>query len=364
MNLPKLKIDDFCKTGSGGTPSRKNTDYYKGQIPWVKSGDLRENVIYDTEEYISEDAVLNSSAKMVSKGAILLAMYGATVGRMARLGVDATTNQAVCHIIPDPQKADTQYLYYALLNQVPQFLAQAVGGAQPNINQGIIKNTEIYLPPISTQTQIAKILDKSTALIAKRKAQIAELDVLVQSVFLEMFGDPITNSKGWELVKFIDVVKLQRGFDLPVQNRIEGKYNVWGSNGIVATHSEYKVKGGGIITGRSGSIGNVYYTKEDYFPLNTTLFSVDTKGNNIIYLTYLVKNFKLERFQTGTGVPTLNRNNVHEEYTICVPFELQTQFAQIVEKIQTQKSQLQQSLAELEMQHQALMQRAFKGELV
>ncbi|MGX2947576.1 restriction endonuclease subunit S, partial [Frederiksenia canicola] len=223
MNLNKMRIEEFCKTGSGGTPSRKNESYYQGNIPWVKSGDLREKAIIETEEYISELALKESSAKLVEKGAILLAMYGATVGRMARLGVNAATNQAVCHIIPDENIVNAQYLYYALLNKVPEFLEKAVGGAQPNINQGVIKATEIYLPSLSTQTQIAQILDKSTALIAKRNAQIAELDKLVQSVFLEMFGDPFSNEDLIELDDIFEIIDGDRGRFYPKANEFFDK---------------------------------------------------------------------------------------------------------------------------------------------
>lgn len=193
-----IPLEEFCLTGSGGTPSRSNSSYYGGDIPWVKSGELREGIIYKTEETITDEALKNSSAKLVPSGSILLAMYGATVGRLAMLGVKAATNQAICNIRPDPDVADMKYVYRALEAKVPALTAMATGGAQPNISQEKIKKILIPLPPLDEQKRIAAILDKADQLRQKRRQTIALLDSLTQSIFLEMFGDPISNPKGWQ----------------------------------------------------------------------------------------------------------------------------------------------------------------------
>lgn len=208
-----LCIGDFCKTGSGSTPSRSEfAKYYEGgTIPWIKSGELREGVILEAEEHVTEAALAETSVRLVPKGAILLAMYGATVGRLALLGIQATTNQAVCHIIPDPNIADTRYLFHALSAQVPAIVAMGVGGAQPNISQGVVKNLKIWLPALPEQRRIAAILDKADALRAKRREALAQLDRLAQSIFVEMFGDPVANPKGWPLRSFKDACPTRLG---------------------------------------------------------------------------------------------------------------------------------------------------------
>lgn len=200
-----VKISEFCSTGSGGTPSRANPEFYNGNIPWIKSGELREDTITTAAEFITELALQKSSAKIVPKGAILLAMYGATVGRMATLGIDAATNQAVCSIVPDEKIAFSKYVYYALLAKVPYFLSNAIGGAQPNISQGMIKDTEIFLPSLQEQKRIAAILDKADAIRRKRQQAIQLADDFLRAVFLDMFGDPITNPKGWRKVTIGEV---------------------------------------------------------------------------------------------------------------------------------------------------------------
>ena len=204
MSWPLVAIKDFCKTGSGGTPSRDVPEYYDGTIPWIKSGDLREKTVDQASEFITEFAVQKSSAKIVPAGAILLAMYGATVGRMAMLGIDAATNQAVCSIVPDEKRAFTKYVYYALLATVPEFLRNAVGGAQPNISQGMIKDTKLPLPPLAEQKRIAAILDKADAIRRKRQQAIQLADDFLRAVFLDMFGSGVDKSR-WQEVRFDEV---------------------------------------------------------------------------------------------------------------------------------------------------------------
>lgn len=206
----------------------------------------------------------------------------------------------------------------------------------------------IPVPPLPIQKQICSLLDKMNRVIEAKKEQLKELDNLAQAIFYDMFGDPVTNEKGWDVAKVIDVVKLQRGYDLPVQNRhSKGNIPIYGANGIVGYHTEAKMQYG-IITGRSGSIGDVYMSKIPFWPLNTSLFSVDTHNNDIIFLMYLIKNYNLSRFKQGAGVPTLNRNSFHQNDIINVPLHLQQVFAEKVEAIERQKELINQSLREVQ----------------
>jgi type I restriction enzyme S subunit len=160
-----------------------------------------------------------------------------------------------------------------------------------------------------------------------------------------MFGDPVTNSLGVKTTELENVVKLQRGFDLPVNMRDKDGYvPIYASNGVIDYHNEAKVISGGVITGRSGTIGKVYFTHGDYWPLNTTLFSVDLHGNNIVYLAHLLEFFDLTRFSSGSGVPTLNRNTVHRELVPIAPLDLQTRFAAFAEAADKLKFYVQQTI--------------------
>ena len=123
---------------------------------------------------------------------------------------------------------------------------------------------------------------------------------------------------GWECKRLVEVATLQRGFDLPVQDRVSGDVPLVTSSGVSDTHNEIKVRGPGVATGRSGSIGNVFFIENDFWPLNTVLYVKDFHGNDPRFVFYLLKNFDLKRFATGSGVPTLNRNFVHDEI-VCIP---------------------------------------------
>lgn len=202
MSWRYLKIEDFCSTGSGGTPSKSKPEYYEGgDIPWIKSGDLKDSTIYDANEFITVAGLENSSAKIVEKDSILIAMYGATVGRLAILGINAATNQAICNIRPDTRIADMKYLYYFLKSKFSYFVENAVGGAQPNISQGLIKSLEVPLPSLSEQKRIADILDKADGIRQKRERVIKLADYFLRTTFLDMFGDPVKNPKRWKTDK-------------------------------------------------------------------------------------------------------------------------------------------------------------------
>ena len=127
-NWTIVELGKICFATSGGTPSRRIAKYYNGNIPWVKSGELDRGLILVTEEKISEDAIKNSSAKVFPKGTLLIALYGATIGKLAFLGVDAATNQAVCGIYKN-ENIDSNYLYNFLFYKKQSLVKQGIGGA-------------------------------------------------------------------------------------------------------------------------------------------------------------------------------------------------------------------------------------------
>jgi len=142
----------------------------------------------------------------------------------------------------------------------------------------------------------------------------------------------ISDQNKWLRKPLIDVAPLQRGFDLPVQDRVPGSIPVFAANGPVGTHSIAKVKGPGVVTGRSGTIGQVHYVEGDYWPLNTSLFVTDFRGNDPRFIFYLLKIMRLERYCEGTGVPTLNRNNIHGIEVSLPPLPEQRRIAAILDK--------------------------------
>ncbi|MBQ7964648.1 MAG: restriction endonuclease subunit S [Ruminococcus sp.] len=338
---------------------------YDGLIDYIdiSSIDNVEKKIH-TYQTIEAKEAPSRAKQLVQKGDILVSTVRPNLNAVA-IVESLTENLMVCStgycVLRSNGTIDNRFLFYFCQSNyfVDDMTSQATGASYPAVNSGIVKKSLIPIYTLEQQKHISSQLDKVSRLIGFRKQQLSKLDELVKSRFIEMFGDPIINSKNLPEKFFIDVVMLQRGFDLPTQNRVSsGDVPVYGSNGVLDFHDKSRCSNG-VITGRSGTIGKVYYCKNDYWPLNTTLFSVDTKGNNIVYLAYLLDYYNLARFYDGTGVPTLNRNVVHKQKIIDVPLDLQNKFATFVEQTDKLKLEVKESLEKLETLKKSLMQKYF-----
>ena len=170
-----LKISDICKIGSGGTPTRSNKKYYSGNIPWIKTGELNNDIVVDSEEKITQEALENSSAKLYPANCIIMAMYGATIGKTAKLGIAATTNQA-CAVLYDIDSSivDTDYLWFYLQTQTGKFKELAYGGAQPNINAGIVADYLIPVPSLIEQRNMVEHTKGVRALVQSLKMEMLQ----------------------------------------------------------------------------------------------------------------------------------------------------------------------------------------------
>ena len=155
-----MTIGDVADTTSGGTPSRKYQEYFEGTIPWVKSGELGDGLVSVTEEKITETAIKNSSAKIFPAGSVLVALYGATVGKVGILKMDAASNQAVCALFPRENLFTAQYMFYWLMSQRQDLINKSVGGAQPNISQGIVRSHPFPLAPLPEQERIVNRIEE------------------------------------------------------------------------------------------------------------------------------------------------------------------------------------------------------------
>ncbi len=168
----KLGDEKIAFTSSGGTPNRSMPKYFGGNILWVKSGELNDSWIYDTEEKITEEGLKNSSARKLPSGTLLVAMYGATAGKTGILAAEATINQAICAIIPQNHSFDSQFLQFYLMLVRPKLLSARSGGAQPNINQRIVNSLEVILPPLPEQRSIALTLQTIQKAIYARRDEL------------------------------------------------------------------------------------------------------------------------------------------------------------------------------------------------
>jgi type I restriction enzyme S subunit len=216
-----VRLGDFVETTSGGTPLRSRKEYFGGNIPWVKSGELEDNWIYGTEETITEEGLRNSNAKIFPKGTLLVAMYGATVGKTAILGVDAATNQAVCAIFPKKDLIDLFFIRYFIIWKRDELIKSSFGGAQPNISQTVIRNLMIPLPfkdgkpDIEEQRRVVARVEEISARIEQakklREEALKETEKIMQTTLHRIFSNP--EQKGWKPYRIEEIViELKSGF--------------------------------------------------------------------------------------------------------------------------------------------------------
>ena len=222
----KVKLGEICeRVTSGGTPKANVSSYYNPPtIPWLKTKEVNYCRITETENYISEEGLKNSSAKLISPNSVIIAMYGQgdTAGRIAINKIPLATNQACCNLTIDKSKADYEFIYYQLCTLYDKLVSLKAGAAQPNLNARIIKNLEIIMPSLPIQHRIASILSRYDSLIENYQKQIKLLGEAAQRLYKEWFvdlhfpGHENTNivdgvPEGWEKKKLCELFSFVRG---------------------------------------------------------------------------------------------------------------------------------------------------------
>lgn len=177
-----VKLGDVCKTISGGTPNSKIREYYEGgNIPWMSSGEVAKGIIHEVDGVITELGLKNSSAKIVPINSVVVAMYGATAGKVGILKLETTTNQAVCSILPN-EKFIPEFLYFTLLNLSTYMTDNARGAAQPNISQKFIRELQIPLPPLSLQEEFVEIVNQQEKVKQNLRESIAQVENIIKGL--------------------------------------------------------------------------------------------------------------------------------------------------------------------------------------
>ena len=268
------------------------------------------------------------------------------------------------HVVKPKEGTSIDFLCHYLENI--SYVEYNTGTAQPKLNQEVCKRIPLRLPTLPEQQQIAAFLsavdEKITRLARKKELLLKYKKGVMQHIFSQEIRFKDDNGKhfpDWEEKEIMEVAPLQRGFDLPVDKIIGGEFPVVFSNGILRTHSEAKAKAPGVVTGRSGTIGKVIYVEKDYWPHNTSLWVTDFKGNHPKFIFYFYINFKLERFATGSGVPTLNRNDVHTQKALIPNSSEQIKIANFISAIDEKINLVNQQLEKTRAFKKGLLQQMF-----
>lgn len=405
-----VRLESVASWGSGGTPSRKHEEYYNGDILWIKTGELNNGWIYDTEEKITDEGLKKSSAKLFPPYSVLIAMYGATIGKVAILGVPATTNQA-CACAVCNQSLLYMYLFYYCISQKNVFIEKGKGGAQPNISQIILKQHPIPLPPFSEQQRIVERIEELFAKLDEAKERLQEVAdsfaVRKAAILHKAFTGELTkqwrrengvSDASWEERKLNEICIARAGYAFNSKE--------FGSKGyqIIRMGNLY---GGQLLLDRSPVFideqildekiieksiiqkGDILITltgtkyKRDYgyavlvtitgkMLLNQRILSLRPKNDNADFICYCLqtKEFRDVFFSNETG--GVNQGNVSSKFVENISIKYpslpeQHEIVRLIDDLLARERSAQQAaeqaLASIDLMKKSILARAFRGEL-
>lgn len=323
------KIKDICDKASSNIAMNKITDI-DGIYPVYGASGFVQNV-----DFFHRDTPYIGIVK-----------DGAGVGRVNVYPAYSSLLGTLQYILPKEGNS-INYVAYALksLN-----LASSVTGATiPHIYFKDYGEITLPVPPLPEQERIVSELDLISGVIEKKKEQLKELDSLAQSVFYEMFGNPVENEKGWEVKKFNECYKLTSGRSLTAKNIINGDYPVYGGNGIVGYHRDYNLDGDNIIIGRVGALcGNVRNVLGKSFITDNAFILTKNIDENNVFILYLLTIHDLRQYARDALQPVVSNSGFKNIDIIIPPLSLQQEFASKIEKIEKQKELIKQSLQDTE----------------
>ena len=367
------KLGEVCEVVTGSTPKTNIPEYWDGDYPWITPAELKGDVfVDDTERHITEEAVAHTNVTLMPAGTVLLSSR-APIGKVAITTREMYCNQGFKNLICS-NYINNKYLYLWLKGKTDYLNSLGRGATFKEISKSIVENIQIPVPPLSEQQSIVAELDKINELISLKKVQLSDLDALAQSIFYDMFGDPIENEKGWEVKKLGEVCDVRDGTHDSPQYLSESEYFLITSKNIQGDIIDY---------------ANVnYISKEDYDSINKRSYvdegdiimgMIGTIGKPIIVhknnLKFCVKNVALIKFPESclvknVYVKALLDNDSYKQYLLSLnkggtqkfvalgtlrtlkcplpPLSLQQDFAKRVEFIEQQKAQISSTIKDLE----------------
>lgn len=360
--MEKVKLGDLGEIVTGNTPSKKNKEFYdSSDICFFKPGDIKENqinLLIKSKEYISELA--REKARMLPKKTVLVTCIG-MIGKIGVLNHEATCNQQINAIIPN-EKVNEKYLAYLIYSKRKYLQEIANAPVVPIINKKDFSNVEVNIYNKLKQIEIVDKLDKVQELVNIRKKQIEELDKLIKSQFVEMFGDIKSNNKNWKTKSGNELFIFSSGKANIISNLSDDfEYICYGGNGITGFSKKYLIDYDTIVIGRVGAYcGSVYKTKGKVWITDNAIYIKEFKeNNNISFLEEMFKVIDFNKFANFSGQPKIIQQPLNNYSYVVPPIKLQNEFANVVKQINTKKDKLQKSLNEIEKLQESLMNKYF-----
>lgn len=371
-----------CVAGPFG--SKIASRYFSDEgVPVIRGCNLRDDLsrfVVDGFVFVSEEKAQEFRPQHVRAGDLVFTCWG-TVGQVGLIPKDGPFDQYIISnkqlkLRVNPELADPEFCFYyfASPRYVEHVRSRGIGGAVPGINLGILKSLQIALPSIDAQRRIAAFLNAYDDLINNNSRRIKLLEESARLLFDEWFvhlrfpghlqaanldGVPA----GWQRLPLEQVLFLQRGFDLPIQDREDGPVPIYGATGINGFHNRAKVPGPGIVTGRAGSLGVVHFVPGDFWPLNTSLWVKEFRRASPRFAVHLLRAMTLDRYGQGATMPMLDRKVVHQVPVLLPAPDLMARFESFATDVYDQIDTLQRQNQQLTKARDLLLPRLMSGQL-
>lgn len=392
MSWSSVALSTLVDIKGGGTPSKAIPEYWKGSIPWASVKDFKSSDLNGASDYITQEGIDNSATSLIPSGNLIVPTRMA-LGKIAINSVDIAINQDLkALIIKDESVVDTEYLFRCIQSKSEEIIRQGKGATVKGITVDVLKNLQIPLPPLETQKQIAAVLEKADQLRKDCQQMEQELNSLAQSVFIDMFGDPVTNPKGWDLKPLSSLGEVKGGLQVTSKraaNPISVPYlrvaNVYRDHleldevkEIRVTENELErvlLEKGDILFveghGNANEVGRTavwnnevaqcvhqnhlirFRPGADVRPEYVSAFVNSASGRRQL----------LKMSKTTSGLNTLSTLNIKSIQVLVPPLLEQDDFLAFLASCKAQQVVNNQLSVELEQNFNALMQKAFEGEL-
>lgn len=352
------KLGEVSTCFAGGTPKTTEKSYYDGEIPWIRSGEIKFNIIKSSERNITIEGLNNSSAKLIRPNSVVLAMTGATVGRSAVVEFETSSNQSVAAIETDDSIINYKFLFYYLANKYEELKGMGQG-ALTSLNLTIIKNLKIPIPSLEVQEKIVKILDKFTNHVTELQAELQARnkqyeyyrDMLLSEEYLNYKSRIlfIENNNSIKKCKLKDIAKITRGKRLVRSNLEEsGKYPVF-QNSLkpLGYYHDKNFSGDKACVISAGAAGEIFYREGDFWAADD-VFVIDSDSilNKYIYYFLLSKQSLIKTKVRKASVPRLSRDEIERLDIVFPNMELQNKVVEVLDKFQDLLSDTQGLLPE------------------
>ncbi len=389
-----MRLGDVGSWSAGATPSRSNPKFYGGDIPWLKTGDLNDSYIAEVPEFISEEALKKTSVRLNPIGSVLMAMYGATIGKLGILDIEATTNQACCACIPY-SIIYNKYLFYFLMGQRRVYIKMGAGGAQPNISKEKIVNSIVPLPPLEEQKRIVSKIEELMPYVEKYDVAYSEVEKLnkkfpedmqksilqyaIQGKLVEQRKEdgtaeelyqqiqeekkklieegkikkakalseitedeiPFDIPENWKWVRFGDIMINRDSERIPLsvstREKLKKTYDYYGASGVIDKVEKFIFDEKLMLIGEDGAnlltrSKSIAFLAEGKYWVNNHAHVIDCGDYiHLEFVMYYINAISLAKYVTGTAQPKMNQANLNSIPVALPPLSEQKR---IVEKIE------------------------------